>query len=193
MDFRSLIFPLLAAAVFAAHADGYRTAPHRTDTRIDPFAPADTRRIDPFAPSITSDSPIVDEAYTRALDAGISALGCLKSKRDDCTQQTLEKGLDGAARILDTPAGRRALEEALSQEGGGPFSRQTSRELIGIARDQIPALKQQGSPTARRFGRETDRPSGSRAPCMDKNDSLLAGMLRCGANAAIDSMQKNGK
>jgi hypothetical protein len=156
-----------------------------------PFAQADN----PY-----DESALYNETYTQSLNVGSEAIDCLKARKSDCGQKAWESSLDGISKVMDTPGGQRALEQLLPQlDSTGIITKQNSKAIVNVLRDQLPAMKKNGKQIGNavedfgnRAGQQLTQPvqNNERPSCMNKGDSLLSGVLRCGANAMIDNLQK---
>ena len=156
-----------------------------------PFAQADN----PY-----DESALYNETYTQSLNVGSEAIDCLKARKSDCGQKAWESSLDGISKVMDTPGGQRALEQLLPQlDSTGIITKQNSKAIVNVLRDQLPAMKKNGKQIGNAvedFGNPASRQltepvqDNERPSCMNKGDSLLSGALRCGANAMIDNLQK---
>ncbi len=146
------------------------------------------------------ESALYNETYTQSLNVGSEAIGCLKARKSDCGQKAWESSLDGISKVIDTPSGQRALEELLPQlDSTGIINKQNSRAIVNALREQLPAAKRNGKPISKQLESLGNRasqqltqplPDNERTSCMNKGDNLLSGVLRCGANAMIDNLQK---
>ena len=156
-----------------------------------PFAQADN----PY-----DESALYNETYTQSLNVGSEAIDCLKARKSDCGQKAWESSLDGISKVMDNPGGQRALEQLLPQlDSTGIITKQNSKAIVNVLRDQLPAMKKNGKQIGNavedfgnRASRQLTEPvqDNERPSCMNKGDSLLSGALRCGANAMIDNLQK---
>ncbi|WP_369584131.1 hypothetical protein [Kingella oralis] len=156
-----------------------------------PFAQAD---------NAYDESALYNETYTQSLNVGSEAIDCLKARKNDCGQKAWESSLDSIGKVIDTPSGQRALEELLPQlDTTGTINKQNSRAIVNVLREQLPAAKKNGKPISKQLDTLGNRASQQltqplqdkdRTACMNKGDSLLSGVLRCGANAMIDNLQK---
>lgn len=157
------------------------------------------------APLAQADNPydesaLYNETYTQSLNVGSEAIDCLKARKSNCGQKAWESSLDGISKVIDTPGGQRALEQLLPQlDSTGIINKQNSRAIVNILREQLPAAKKNGKAIGskiedlgNRAGQQLTQPvqNNERPSCMNKGDSLLSGVLRCGANAMIDNLQK---
>ena len=157
------------------------------------------------APLAQADNPydesaLYNETYTQSLNVGSEAIDCLKTRKSDCGQKAWESSLDGISKVMDTPGGQRALEQLLPQlDSTGIITKQNSKAIVNVLRDQLPAMKKNGKQIGNavedfgnRASRQLTEPvqDNERPSCMNKGDSLLSGALRCGANAMIDNLQK---
>ena len=146
------------------------------------------------------ESALYNETYTQSLNVGSEAIDCLKARKNDCGQKAWESSLDGIGKVIDTPSGQRALEELLPQlDSTGIINKQNSRAIVNALREQLPAAKKNSKQIGRSvedLGNRASQqltqplPDNERTNCMNKGDSLLSGVLRCGANAMIDNLQK---
>ena len=146
------------------------------------------------------ESALYNETYTQSLNVGSEAIDCLKARKSDCGQKAWESSLDGISKVIDTSGGQRALEQLLPQlDSTGIINKQNSRAIVNILREQLPAAKRNGKPISKQLDTLGNRasqqltqplPDKDRTACMNKGDSLLSGVLRCGANAMIDNLQK---
>lgn len=156
-----------------------------------PFAQAD---------NAYDESALYNETYTQSLNVGSEAIDCLKARKNDCGQKAWESSLDGISKVIDTPSGQRALEELLPQlDSTGIINKQNSRAIVNALREQLPVAKKNGKPISKQLDTLGNRasqqltqplPDSERTSCMNKGDNLLSGVLRCGANAMIDNLQK---
>ena len=156
-----------------------------------PFAQAD---------NAYDESALYNETYTQSLNVGSEAIDCLKARKNDCGQKAWESSLDSIGKVIDTPSGQRALEQLLPQlDSTGIITKQNSKAIVNVLRDQLPAMKKNGKQIGNavedfgnRASRQLTEPvqDNERPSCMNKGDSLLSGALRCGANAMIDNLQK---
>ena len=147
-----------------------------------------------------NESALYNETYTQSLNVGSEAIDCLKARKNDCGQKAWESSLDGISKVIDTPSGQRALEELLPQlDTTGTINKQNSRAIVNVLREQLPAAKKNGKPISKQLdtlGNHASQqltqplPDNERTSCMNKGDNLLSGVLRCGANAMIDNLQK---
>ena len=157
------------------------------------------------APLAQADNPydesaLYNETYTQSLNVGSEAIDCLKARKSNCGQKAWESSLDGISKVMDTPGGQRALEQLLPQlDSTGIITKQNSKAIVNVLRDQLPAMKKNGKQIGNavedfgnRASRQPPEPvqDNERPSCMNKGDSLLSGALRCGANAMIDNLQK---
>ena len=146
------------------------------------------------------ESALYNETYTQSLNVGSEAIDCLKARKNDCGQKAWESSLDSIGKVIDTPSGQRALEQLLPQlDSTGIITKQNSKAIVNVLRDQLPAMKKNGKQIGNavedfgnRASRQLTEPvqDADRPSCMNKGDSLLSGALRCGANAMIDNLQK---
>ena len=156
-----------------------------------PFAQAD---------NAYDESALYNETYTQSLNVGSEAIDCLKARKNDCGQKAWESSLDSIGKVIDTPSGQRALEQLLPQlDSTGIITKQNSKAIVNVLRDQLPAMKKNGKQIGNavedlgnRASQQLTQPvqDNERPSCMNKGDSLLSGALRCGANAMIDGLQK---
>lgn len=147
-----------------------------------------------------AEAALYNEAFTQSLNVGGSAIDCLKARKSDCGQKAWESSLDGISKVIDTPGGQRALEQLLPQlDSTGIITKQNSKAIVNVLRDQLPAMKKNGKQIGNAvedFGNRASQqltqplPDNERTSCMNKGDNLLSGVLRCGANAMIDNLQK---
>ncbi len=147
-----------------------------------------------------AEAALYNEAFTQSLNVGGSAIDCLKARKSDCGQKAWESSLDGISKVMDTPSGQRALEQLLPQlDSTGIITKQNSKAIVNVLRDQLPAMKKNGKAIGNavedlgnRASQQLTQPvqDNERPSCMNKGDSLLSGALRCGANAMIDNLQK---
>ena len=152
------------------------------------------------ADSASDEAALYSETFTQSLNVGGRAIDCLKARKSDCGQKAWESSLDGIGKVIDTPSGQRALEELLPQlDSTGIINKQNSRAIVNVLREQLPAAKKNGKAIGSkiedlgsRAGQQLTQPlpDSERTNCMNKGDSLLSGVLRCGANAMIDNLQK---
>ena len=157
------------------------------------------------APLAQADNPydesaLYNETYTQSLNVGSEAIDCLKARKSDCGQKAWESSLDSIGKVIDTPGGQRALEQLLPQlDSTGIINKQNSRAIVNILREQLPAVKKNGKVIGSKIEDLGNRasqqltqplPDNERTNCMNKGDNLLSGVLRCGANAMIDNLQK---
>ena len=147
-----------------------------------------------------AEAALYNEAFTQSLNVGGSAIDCLKARKSDCGQKAWESSLNSIGKVINTPGGQRALEELLPQlDSTGIINKQNSRAIVNALREQLPAAKRNGKPISKQLDTLGNRasqqltqplPDNERTTCMNKGDNLLSGVLRCGANAMIDNLQK---
>ena len=135
------------------------------------------------ADSASDEAALYNETFTQRLNVGSDTINCLKARK-----------------VMDTPSGQRALEQLLPQlDSTGIITKQNSKAIVNVLRDQLPAMKKNGKQIGNavedfgnRASRQLTEPvqDNERPSCMNKGDSLLSGALRCGANAMIDNLQK---